>query len=357
MDGGGFLAKRLPRVAYPGGPFLRHPRIITITFKGDDPEIVSTLERFGDTVIRTAWWREVTDGYCASVTDCVGSGRPGFGVRLDHALPAGVRDTDIETLLAREGKAGRFGPLDADTLLIAYLPEGVSLADAFVPRYCGRGPRAYHRALRVGWAKVAYAVVPRCGDEAALTVSASHEIVEATTNPDPSKRGFAFEQHSANLGFTAAGIEPVDPCGVITMDAHREPETGFVVQRAWSNRAASLGRDPCVPTPAGRPYIALVPRQPTVRLAREGASTTIVLDAATDQPAPAWTVSAFDLTGYQNGQQYVQVSLDKSLVAPGDTANLSITVRKHTATRLCVVGIVSTLGGHSHVWPVAVVMR
>jgi hypothetical protein len=52
------------------------------------------------------------------------------------------------------------------------------------------------------------------------------------------------------------------------MNDHRTLESGFVVQRAWSNRSASLGRDPCVPAQAGQSYIALVPRQATVRLAR-----------------------------------------------------------------------------------------
>lgn len=141
------------------------------------------------------------------------------------------------------------------------------------------------------------------------------------------------------------------------MDGHRTVESGFVVQRAWSNRAASLGREPCVPARAGRPYIALVPRQPAVRVTQEDGSATITLDAAADRPVPAWAVSAFDMTGYQDREQCVEVSLDRTKVAAGQTANLTITVRKRNARRLCVVGIVSTLGVHSHTWPVAVVMR
>jgi hypothetical protein len=81
--------------------------------------------------------------------------------------------------------------------------------------------------------------MPRCSGEAELTAAASHEIVEATTNPDPARRGFAFVQSSLNLGFTAAGVEPADPCGLITMDRHWMSESGFTVQRAWSNRAAA----------------------------------------------------------------------------------------------------------------------
>jgi hypothetical protein len=356
-DNASLISQRLPRVIYQGGPFLRHPRIVTITFRGDDPRLVARLEQFGDTITRSNWWRAVTDGYCAKVGDCIGEGRPGPHVRLDEELPATINAARVEALLEREVAAKRFGPLDRDELLLVYLPEGVSLADAFVPRYCAGGPRAYHSALRSSESKVPFAVLPRCGDEAELTSTASHEILEATTNSDPSARGFAFVQDSATLGFTAAGREPVDPCGLLTMDDHRTLADGFIVQRAWSNKAASQGRDPCIPSRGTRPYVALVPHQSTVRLAQEGQSITITLEAAADQPAPAWAVSAFDLTGCQDQKQYVDLSLDKSKVTAGETVNLTITVRQRSAKQLCVVGIVSTLGVHSYMWPLAVVMR
>src|SRR4029453_147017 len=85
-------------------------------------------------------------------------------------------------------------------------------------------------------------------------------------NPDPARRGFAFERSSESLGFTYSGVEPVDPCGLITMDANRTVPGGFPLQRAWSNRAAAAGHNPCVPAPDG-PYLALIPAEPTVQLA------------------------------------------------------------------------------------------
>ena len=351
------IARKLPRVTYHGGPYLRRPRVVTVTFKGDDPALVSRLEQFGARITHTRWWQEVTEGYCAH-GDCIGRGRPGPPARLEEVLPDKVRDVDVEALLAREAGAGRLGPLDRDTLLIAYLPAGVALSDAFFPLYCSGGPRAFHRALKVGETKVAFAVLPRCGGEADLTATASHEVLEAATNPDPSSRGFAFERGPANVGFTAAGVEPVDPCGLLAMDGRRHTmESGFVVQRAWSNRQASLGRDPCVPSRAGAVYVALVPRQPVVRLADEGDSATITLEAAADRPTPAWAVSAFDLNGQQDGGQCVEVSLDKSSVAAGQTAQLTVTLRKRNGRRLCVVAVISNLGHQSYMWPVAVTVR
>ena len=353
---GNLLAQRLPRVVYRGGPFLRHLRIVTITFSADDAGLVTRLEQFGKTITRTSWWRAVTEGYCAKEGDCIGEGQPGLSVRLTEALPSQVHAVEISALLRKEAKAGRLGTVDANTVLLVYLPQGVSLKDAFVPRYCGDGPRAYHKALQFDDKSVGYAVIPRCGDEAAATGSASHELLELATNPDTTKRGFSFVQSSDNLGFTAAGVEAMDPCGIIVRE-QEIVESGFVVRRAWSNRAAALGHDPCVPTPANRPYLALVPRLPSVRLAKGGDRVSISMDAAASQPVGEWAVSAFDLTGAQEHKQYVDVTLDKTTVTAGQTATLTITLRKQHPMGLSVVGIVSTMGHDSYLWPLAVVSR
>src|SRR5688572_7811618 len=130
--GSDFIARGLPRIVYRGGPFLRRPRIATITFEADDPQLVLRLEQFGNTITRTRWWREVTEGYCAELGDCIGEGRRGIHLRLADRLRAAVRDTDIEGLLAREMKGGKLGRADPDLLVLVYLPAGVELSDAFV---------------------------------------------------------------------------------------------------------------------------------------------------------------------------------------------------------------------------------
>jgi hypothetical protein len=352
-----FIAQRLPRIEDRGGPFLRHPRIVTITFEGDDAEIVSRLEQFGQQITHTPWWRAVTEGYCRLASDCIGEGRAGAPVRLKEALPEQVHAVDIAALLTREANRGRFDPLDPDTLLLVYLPAGVTLRDAFVPRYCAGGARAFHRALRFATRTIPYAVMPRCSGEAELTAAASHEIVEATTNPDPSRRGFAFAPSSLNLGFTAAGVEPVDPCGLITRDRHWMSESGFTVQRAWSNRAATRGNDPCVPATSERAYVALVPQQSTVRLTKLGESVQVTVQAASDRPVAAWGVAAIDMWGSRDHRQYLEVALDRSRVTAGETVTLTITLRQRPSQDICLVGLVSTLGETSYVWPVAVVCR
>jgi len=351
------IAQRLPRVTYQGGPLLLNPHIVSVTFAGDDPAIIDRLVSFSDTITHSDWWHQAVETYCTPSQDCVGEGGPADHLHVDAPLAAQVRDVDIDDLLIGLAGDRRFDTAEPDLLLIVYLPAGVQLTEATSGGYCGDGPRGYHRSVRIGNIKVAYAAVPRCGDLDATTTTASHEILEAVTNPDPSMPGFALDRGSVSGGFTAAGAEPADPCGLIT---ERLPQTiidGVTVHRVWSNRAAAGGHDPCQPATPGAPYRALVPDQPTVRLDHVGATTTIGLQAFSDQSVPAWATSALDLTGYQEHQHYLDIVLDAVTVTPGQKAELTITVRSIPAHQSAVVALRSTFAGHTHMWPLLVVMR
>jgi hypothetical protein len=347
------IAERLPRIVHRGGPFLRRPEIATVTFEGDDPGVVERLEAFGAMSVRSAWWREASAGYCLGSDDCIGAVRVGPSIRLPHLLPAQVRDVDIEKLLEEEARKGVLAGLGPESLVLVYLPPGVALSDAYAPRYCEGGPRAFHRMLRAGASSFPFAVIPRCGSEADTTATASHEILEAATNPDPSAPGFRLD---SNAAFTATGVEPVDVCTLLNLDRHRTVELGFRLQRAWSNHEAARGRDPCVPQVPGRPYAALVPRSAAIRLP-PAETSTLLLDAASDGSISSWSVTAIDLTGDQEGTQYVDARLDKGEVSVGDVVVLSLRAVRLHPRQTSIVGLLSHVGGYAHLWPVAVNMR
>ena len=348
------IAERLPRVEYLGGPFIRRPRVVTITFAGESAGLVARLERFGEAVTRTNWWRTVSEGYCAKAGDCIGEGQPGTAVRLDETLPGDVHADELGERLIGHAKAGRFGTIDADTLLLVYLPKGVTLRDAVVPRYCEGGRRAMHRPLSIDEHAVGLALVPRCGDEATLTGTASHEILEAATNPDPARRGFAFKPKSATAAFLTAGVEPVDPCVLVLRGKNRATEHGLTMQRAWSNRAAAEGRDPCVPQVGTAPFVALVPEQPVVHLTIPGEHVKATFEAAASGEVRGWKVSVIDLTGTQDAEHYVDVALDRAYVMAGQRVTLTIVLRKRPPQGQSVVGLVSSVGQSEYLWPLAV---
>lgn len=349
---GDLIARHLPRLEYHGGAFIRRPRVVTITFADDDPSLVRHVERFGAAVARTSWWRSVTADYCVESRGCIGSGRDAWAVRLDERLPDDLHAVDLVARVARRAEAGDLGATDAETTLLVYLPPRVRLHDAFVPRYCGKGPHAFHRPLRLATGRAAIAVMPRCGDAAALTGTASHELLEMVTNPDTADRGFAFLRSGATAGFTAAGLEPADPCGLVAADNTLTVD-GFVVRRAWSNRAARRGHDPCAPASRRQAFVALVPREPGVRLRRADARVTIVLTAAADRPVGAWSVRAAGV-GPDDAPTCVEAVLDATTVGTGETVSLTLTRRPDHASGGCVVRLLSTLHGRTSAWPVSV---
>jgi len=353
---GGLLARKLPRMEYRGGPFLRAPRLVTVTSTKDEPRLVARLEQLAGSLTRSSWWHDVTDGYCSAPGTCIGEGSAGAPVHLDEALPAQLREAEADAILVRLAKGGRLGPIDESTLVLFYLPKGVTLTDGKTA-YCGAGARAFHRSLDLDGKHVPFAVLPRCADEAQLTGTASHEILEATTNPFPAERGFAFGAAAGLSAFGEAGLEPVDPCGLTMMDHHWTNEGGFVVHRAWSNREAALAHDPCVPARADHPYVMLVPRELALRLPKEGDTITVDLDASAADATGPWAVSAFDLSGFHDHAQYVDLTLDRSTVRAGDSVRLSVTSRKQNPRQREIVALVSTVGVHAHMWPLLVMMR
>lgn len=354
--GNGLIADRLPRVTHHGGRFLRSPRLHTVTFLDDDPTIVTALERFGEAIGMTEWWESAVGGYCAGTDDCVGRLRTGRPLRLDDRLDGQVTDATIEGSLHDAIDAGRLGPIDDNTLVVVYLPPDVEFGDARHPRYCGAGPRALHQTLRRPGTVVPYAVVPRCGDLDQVTISASHEILEATTNPEPANRGFGIAGDADGLPFTYGGAEPADPCRLLTTSPMWR-EAGFALHRVWSNQAAERGTDPCGPQFPERPYRALVPAAPAVRMTEPGEDATIVLQAASDRPVSPWSIMAVELSGREPRPGFVDLALDRSVVASGDAATLTVTLRRTRGREPIVIALLSTDGDQTDMWPVAVITR
>lgn len=129
------------------------------------------------------------------------------------------------------------------------------------------------------------------------------------------------------------------------------------MQRAWSDRAAALGRNPCVPAGTGSPYIALVPHAPAVRLPDVGDTATITVQAAFDRPVEPWPVEVIDLAQRQGGKPCVTAELDRHMVGSGDTARLTLTLLREFPQHLCHLGLVSAQHGRRHLWPLAIVTR
>ncbi|CAN5316402.1 hypothetical protein BH09MYX1_BH09MYX1_04660 [soil metagenome] len=239
---------RPPQVKFSGGPLLHRPTIIPMTFDGDDMR--DEIEDFVASIGCSDYWRTVMTDY--GVGDAV-SGTP---IHLTEKPAAKITDNQISLWLRKKIEAKEI-PDPEDVIYAVYYPEETQiLLDG--QRSC-QTFGAYHYELELSdGTKRAYAIMPRCrgfgglSDLDELTVSSSHELTEASSDPFPSSDpAHQFPEPDGIAWSIASGSENADMCA-FDSDAYLSNSSyPFTVQRVWSNSSAFKGLDPCVPLPAG----------------------------------------------------------------------------------------------------------
>jgi hypothetical protein len=333
-DAGGTFAEAphgpLPTVVYNGGGILQAPQIITFTFPTTPS--VPAIQAFGQTITQTSWFATVTKDYC--VPDggpCIAAGAPGISVEMTAvAAPVYVDlmgqgtattgvdlDTFVNQQIAAAVAAHTIPAPFPNALYAFYFPpsstiwmgpegQGAESCQAF---------GAYHNSITYtdGTTQIVYAIMPDCttGDPMLdfeyTTVGASHEFIEATTDPYVGSNSIGWYLDQANSPPpTVAQIrndpwatavsygEVADNCeslfnSAITLDG------GVQVQRIWSPSAAALGHNPCIPVPAGEAYYNASPDK-VLYVANVGDSFTVDVSAFSDMARGPWRLDAVDGT-------------------------------------------------------------
>jgi len=325
----------LPQIATQGGGRLVSPTVIPITFGHDDfaDEIEDFVASFGC----TAWWRAVARDY--GVGDAV-SGAP---VRRPESFPALVDDAVIQKWLRQNVASGVLPQPDDGTLYAVFVNakttvtlDGIESCSAF---------GGYHDSFDLDGRHAAYAVIPRCdqfGPLAGFDVvsgAASHEFIEAATDPYPRTAPAFAQPDDAHVVWAAVtGGEVADMCAIAETAFYTPKGYPFVVQRSWSNQAASLGQDPCVPAasasyfnagPVLRDTLSLTgpdDRTISTRGAKIPVKGSATIDVALfgDAAAPAWTVTPQDLSSALGSTGRLTFALDRSTGVAGDVLHLTI---------------------------------
>ena len=305
-----------PQLVYGGGPLLTAPKIVTVVFAGDP--FASDLQAFGQSIASSPWWDSVRAGYCASdAGPCVGQGPPGTFVQLTTSPDAAYTDSvqgassSVQGWLSRAIATATLPAPDANTLYVVYFPSTTTVTlDNY--KSCVRGGfGGYHNSMMMGLRDVAYAVVVECTPLPPplpsvpatsvlqnATLSASHEILEAATDP---VRGTGFVLGSTDWSSwpwadLTVGGEAGDLC-VDGFGLNQDQTTSgrFTVQRTWSNAQAASGLDPCTPTSTGSVYFNAAPTRSFFVL-DVGASATFDVDAFSSAPMADWTLAAQDFS-------------------------------------------------------------
>jgi hypothetical protein len=347
----------LPQVAHYSGPVVAAPTIVPVTFEGDSR--AAALHAFAAEIGQTDYWSEVAGEYG------IGAATSPFVVRAGKA-PTTIDDEDIRTIV----RTGGVSPAESRIYLF-FFPPGTSVT------FHGNGGfpvvkscvdfESYHASVQVpSVGHVQYAIIASCPRredplEVATTL-ASRELVDAATDPlgrdDMPDPAFFGAEHDASGFALATGMngEVGDMCAGLSDAAFKPDDFPFFVLRAWSNRAAAAGRDPCVPAPA-TPYFNATPlaneaiflETPEygplttrgVALAN-GETKTIDVHLWSSAPTAPWTLIAKEKN--PTSPPALALSLDKTSGKNGDVVHLTITA-KHVGKAGAAFVIESMLGG------------
>jgi hypothetical protein len=330
----------LPEVVDFGGPVLATPKVLPIVFGGDSQ--VADVKAFLDEVAASAYWRQTTSEYgvgTLTVLPVVTLPTPQTSI-TDAALQS-------EIAVNTAGSPAPWGPPDPSVIYLFALPQGTIATDRNFA--CCTDFGGYHDETASGTAMVPYAVACVCPNAfpgwSALdirTATMSHELIEAATDPFPRSAPALHVADDADVAWTLITEGEVGDMCAVAPDAFILPAGAkYVVQRTWSNAAASLGQQPCVPAPKAPPYFNSVPvldlvpfggRQTRGVQIPVGQSRTVALDLFSVGPTPkSWILTLYNYEDFFGGTPSLGFSLDKTSGHNGDVLQLTITALQANA--------------------------
>jgi hypothetical protein len=328
-----------PQIVPLGGAILTGPEILTVTF-AEDP-IAPELQAFGEQAANNAYWDTIRQGYCTG-SACVGDAPAGTSVQLSTLPGASYTDSSnggasslqifIESLIESNAIPAP-GPA---SLPVFYFPATTTIT--FDGKTSCNGLGGFHNAMlsKATGNQFAYAVVSECAKVSTLqeaTFAASHEIIEAATNPFPTRAFYLDVNDPAYLPWNAiGGGEVADMCvDYLDLAQDQTTEGGFTVQRIWSNAAARAGGDPCIPAKA-TPYFNVAVDQ-WLSTQTVGSTATFTAQAFSNMDVPGgWTVTGVDLNGAgDTTSPYLTIAIEgvsAASVNNGDEITVSVTLNR-----------------------------
>jgi hypothetical protein len=204
------------------------------------------------------------------------------------------------------------------------------------------------------------------------TINASHEILEAATDPNP-PTGYVLDgTNQDNWGWldVTGGGEAGDMCeDLLGLNQDQTSDGSFTVQRIWASSRAAAGIDPCKPAPTGDVYFNAAPRQ-TFFVLDVGASASFEVDAYSSAAMKDWTVMAQDWSD-STTTTYLTFSIDGATatnagpsiqVNNGSTVHVTVTLTREPGTLDTgeADGAIVSFSGNparptaAHMWPFAV---
>ena len=374
-----------PVVSNLGGPVLHSPTVVTFTFQ--DTANAAALQAFGASIGSTAWFGQVLHDYTTTTATPAGlsvaiaaNADPSYvdngGFAPDDAGPGSGTDLNafMNTAIANAVAAKTIPAPDGNTVYMFYFPSTTTISGFVGPSCQAYGGYHFNQLYGDGKTPIYYAVLPDCAagspyELQAVTLAASHELVEAASDPAPNT-GWSLDTSP----YPDAGTTPIefrnDPWlslgyGEIADNCEGtdfQLDGGTVVQRIWSNSAATGGHDPCVPAPAGETYFNASPDK-AVYVANVGDTFTVDVTPFTDTARASWQLDAVDYSQElaadmgSNGTSYLQFEWVGGVVRSDGVSSLTC-VNSGTQAQLKVTlltePVTSQTSEGAQMWPQAV---
>lgn len=356
-DSGFVTAKHtaLPQLSSHSGTHITNVQLVTLTFDGDTHR--DDEEAFGDAIVTSGWMIETGGEYG------VGKGTHAAKVRMGEALPSSIKTTELLAKLQARFGSDVPSPLPETApnqyLYAIYVPRGVTVLEDTT----GGGVdfctvmSGYHNAAKASDGHYfPYALVVDCGTGAAtdlrdITVAASHEIMEACSDPfDPPLDGVFLDRDLPDPWYLDQGDENADLCN----DEIPVPFGSYSVQRIWSNAGAKMDQ-PCVPVPAGSIYFNVSAEPHTMPTAKPGDVLTFTLTGWSTGPRADWTLDLADATNADYGMKQSAATLSSNTINNGKTVTLTMKVPNGKSGN--VGGVFVQSGATNRIWPVGYVLQ
>jgi hypothetical protein len=295
-----------------GGPVLAAPEIVPIFFSGDDTA-QAQLETFMNEVATSTYWPTVVGEY--------GVGALTVDASIVSTDTPPTTDMALQTWLTANtnGTVAGWPTPTPNTIYAVFLPAGVTLTASFGASCVAFG--GYHSETTGG--ALVYALLPRCASSSTnpldpVTAAASHEFVEASTDPHfYTKPAYRNIDTNHLVWGDAPGAELGDMCEYV--DAAFQRLIGdFLVQRTWSNASAAAGHDPCVPL-LDQPYTGAAPVLAPVTVTPKHGSAYTTLGVTVDYGTPL-TVEVQLFSDSETAGEFIVEAEDAASATGGGTA-------------------------------------
>ena len=267
-------------LTYRGGPILAHVKVFTV-YWGKNVQFSGTgtqsLDAFYKAVVASPHYDWLNE-YKTTSQPMLGRGSFLGTYAYTTGATGTIDDTDIQAALGTLIDQGKLPKPDADTLFAIHFAPGISITQqgqASCQVFC-----AYHGSTTHGGSKIFYSVNPDqggscaggCGTDPSLfnntTSVASHELVEATTDPDVGENVLSWYNDSqGEIGDICNGKQCKGTTGTTGCPG------SYTVQLEWSN-----GHNACIavdPTLVVNDFSAAV--APTSITVPVGGMTTAML--------------------------------------------------------------------------------